>query len=110
MFTSEMRKRTVFFLLSTAIITLILLIIPSENTIQHYLMNYFGLVLAPEGKITNADGSMASQVSETSIGLILNSYHLLKIILWMAVVIIFVRYINFLIFHVALRNSPQNEI
>ena len=110
MFTPEMRKKTVFFLLSTGIITLVLLVMPSENTIQHYLMNYFGIALTPEGKVINTDGSMASQVSETTIGLILNAYHLGKIILWMAMVIIFVRFVNFLIFHVALRNSSQNEI
>jgi small-conductance mechanosensitive channel/CRP-like cAMP-binding protein len=110
MFANELRKRTVFFLISTTIITLVLIIIPSETTIQQYLMNYFGLALTPEGKIISTDGSMTSQVSETSIGLILNFYHLVKIALWMAIVIIFVRFVNFLIFHVALRNSPQNEI
>lgn len=110
MFTNELRKRTVFFLISTGIITLVLIIIPSEITIQHYLMNYFGLVLTPEGKVINSDGSMASQVSETSIGLILNFYHLVKIVLWMAMVIIAVRFINFLIFQFALRNSSQTEI
>ncbi|MEP6902916.1 MAG: mechanosensitive ion channel family protein [Actinomycetota bacterium] len=110
MFTSELRKRTIFFLISTAVITLVLIIIPSENTIQHYLMNYFGFAFTPEGKVINNDGSMASQVGETTIGLILNFNHLVKIALWMAIVIIFVRFINFLIFHVALRNSSQNEI
>ncbi len=110
MFTSELRKRTVFFLLVTGIITLVLIIIPSEITIQHYLMNYFGLAYTDQGKIITTDGSMASQMSETTIGLIRNFYHLVKIALWMAIVIISVRFINFLIFHVALRNSSQTEI
>jgi small-conductance mechanosensitive channel len=73
-------------------------------------MNYFGLAFSPDGKIINSGVSMNSQMSETSIGLILNFYHLVKIILWMAIVIITVRYVNFLIFHVVLRNSSQNEI
>ncbi len=110
MFTSELRKRTVFFLLATSIITLVLIIIPSEITIQHYLMNYFGLAVTSEGKITNIDGSMTSQVSETIINLIINLLHIIKIILGMTIVIIFVRFVNFLIFQFALRNSTQTEI
>jgi len=110
MFTNELRKRTVFFLISTAIIILILLLIPLvENIINSSLMNYFNLTLA-EGKIINKDASDTSQVGETSISLLVNFFHLVKIILWMAVVIIAVRFINFLVFHVALRNSTQNEI
>ena len=110
MFTSELRKKTVFFLLATAIITLVLIIIPSESTIQHYLMNYFDLALTSDGKITKIDGTMASQVSETLINLILNLLHIIKIILGMTIVIIFVRFVNFLIFQFALRNSTQTEI
>lgn len=110
MFANELRKRTIFFLISTAIITLILIIIPNETTIQHYLMNYFDLALTNEGKVVNSDGSMASQVSETTIGLFVNLLHLIKIILGMALVIIAVRFVNFLIFHGALRNSQQTEI
>ncbi len=109
MFTSELRKRTVFFLLATSIITLVLILIPSESTIHHYLMNYFDLIVT-EGKITNIDGSMTSQVSETIINLIINLLHIIKIILGMTIVIIFVRYVNFLIFQFALRNSSQTEI
>ena len=140
---SELRKKTVFFLLSTAIISLVFIIIPSEATIQSYLMNYFDLTLVkeaklndnnsaanknvnsnsavnsqsnsapvstPESRVVNSDGSMASQFAETIIGLILNLIHILKIFLGMALVIIIVRYINFLIFTIVLRNASQNEI
>ena len=110
MFTSELRKRTVFFLLATSIITLVLILIPSESTIHHYLMNYFNLAVSQDGKITNIDGTMTSQVSETIINLIINLLHIVKIILGMAIVIIFVRFVNFLIFQFALRNSSQTEI
>jgi len=110
MFISELRKRTVFFLISSAIIILILLLIPLvEHIINASLMNYFDLVLL-EGRLIQKDGAAASQMSETSISLLVNFFHLIKIILWMAIVIIAVRFINFLVFHVALRNSTQNEI
>jgi small-conductance mechanosensitive channel/CRP-like cAMP-binding protein len=80
-----------------------------ENIINVALMNYFDLTLL-EGRLMQRDGTAASQMSETSISLLVNFFHLIKIILWMAIVIITVRFINFLVFHVALRNSTQNEI
>ncbi|HVE56919.1 MAG TPA: mechanosensitive ion channel family protein [Pyrinomonadaceae bacterium] len=89
---------------------MILLLIPLvEHIINASLMNYFDLVLL-EGRLIQKDGAAASQMSETSISLLVNFFHLIKIILWMAIVIIAVRFINFLVFHVALRNSTQNEI
>jgi small-conductance mechanosensitive channel len=44
------------------------------------------------------------------VAVILNLFRIIKIILGMAIVIIAVRYINYLIFHLALRNAAQNEI
>jgi small-conductance mechanosensitive channel len=107
---SELRKRTVFLLLSLAIITLVLIVIPNDETIKTNLASYFNLVLTPDGKILNSDGSMASHVSSTSVMLILNILRIIKVILGMAMVIIFVRYVNYLIFRLALRNATQNEI
>ena len=107
---SELRKKTVFFLLSTAIITLVFIVIPSETTIQNSLMHLFGFAFTPEGKLVNIDGSMTTQMSETIVGLIINLVHIFKIILGMAIVIISVRYINYLIFSIALRNASQSEI
>jgi small-conductance mechanosensitive channel len=102
MFVNELRKRTVFFLLSTTIITLVLIILPSDDTIKHYLLDYLGLTIS--------DQQMASQVSKTVSDVLLNVLAIFKIILGMAIVIIFVRFINFLIFKFALRNSVQTEI
>ena len=101
MATSELRKKTVFLLLSIAIITLVLIIIPTDETLAEYL-NQAGMFSAP--------GSMPSQVAETVKNLIFHLAHIVKIILWMAIVIIFVRYLKYLIFHLALRNTSQNEI
>lgn len=108
---SELRKKTVFLLLSIAIITLVLIIIPNDDTINTNLASYLGLKLdKSSGQFTNFDGSMASQVSVTTIFLILNVLHIVKIVLGMAIVIIAVRYVNYLIFHLVLRNTSQNEI
>lgn len=53
---------------------------------------------------------MSWQLSTTLVALILNFAKIIKIILGMAIVIIAVRYVNFLIFHLALRNTTQTEI
>ncbi len=107
---SELRNKTVFLFLSVAIITLVLILIPNEATLKPYLANYFGLLLEDTGIIKNTDGSMASQVSVTIAGLILNIIRIVKIVLGMAIVITVVRYVNYLVFQLALRNSAQNEI
>jgi small-conductance mechanosensitive channel len=98
---SDLRKKTVFLLLSIAIITLVLIIIPTDETLNEYLKQV---------TMFNAEGSMPSQVGETIKNLFFHLAHIIKIILWMAMVIIFVRYVNYLIFHLALRNTNQNEI
>ncbi|MEK7723292.1 MAG: mechanosensitive ion channel family protein, partial [Acidobacteriota bacterium] len=107
---SELRSKTAFLLISISIITLILILIPNESTLKPYLADYFGLLLEDTGNLKNSDGSMATQVNVTVVAVILNIIRLVKIILGMAIVIIAVRFINYLIFHLALRNTGQNEI
>lgn len=102
---SELRKRTAFLFISISIITLILILIPDEDALKTFLANYFGLISQP-----SKDGSMAEHLGETFVSLILNFTRIIKIILGMAIVIIVVRFINYLIFHLALRNTTQTEI
>lgn len=106
---SDLRKKTVFFLLSTAIIILLFLVI-DEETIRTYLMKSLSLTITPEGKIINLDGSTASAMSDTLLSLFINLVHIVKIILGMALVVITVRYINYLIFNIIIRSAAQNEI
>lgn len=105
MVVSELRKRTAFLFVSISIITLVLILIPNEETLKTYLSNAFPVVSE-----TYKDGSMSWQLSTTLVALILNFAKIIKIILGMAIVIIAVRYVNFLIFHLALRNTTQTEI
>jgi small-conductance mechanosensitive channel len=108
---SDLRKKTVFLLLSTAIITLVLIVIPNDETIKTKLAEYLGLTsVVEDGNIKNTDGSMASHFSVTLVIVLLNILRIVKVILGMAIVIIFVRYFNFVIFHLVLRGASQNEI
>jgi small-conductance mechanosensitive channel len=49
-------------------------------------------------------------VSATTVSLVENVFHILKILLWMALVISSVRFVSFLIFETVLRRSGQSEI
>lgn len=101
---SELRSKTAYLLVSVSIITLVLILIPNEETIRTNLVEYFQLFSETK------DRSMASQMSGTIIALIVNLTKIFKIILGMAIAIMAIRYINYLIFHLALRNTSQNEI
>jgi small-conductance mechanosensitive channel len=98
---SELRKKTVFLLLSMAIITLVLIVFPPDTDIENYLQKI---------PLTGTNASMPAPVKETIKNLVLHLAHIFKIAFWMAVVIIVVRYVNYLIFHLALRSATQNEI
>lgn len=107
MVVSDLRKRTAFLFISVSIIVLILILIPNEETIQTYLASYFPIVSQTD---KNNPMTMTWQLSATIIALIINLTKIVKIILGMAIVIIAVRYVNYLIFQLALRNTTQTEI
>lgn len=95
---SDLRKKTVFLLLSMLVITLVLIIIPKDETLNENLEK------------VKMFGSMPTQFADTIRNVIIHLAHAVKIILWMAIVIIVVRYVNFLIFSFVLRGATQNEI
>jgi small-conductance mechanosensitive channel/CRP-like cAMP-binding protein len=53
---------------------------------------------------------MAMQVGRSFVSLLLHVLHILKICLWMTLVIMGVRYVNFVVFNVLLGKSTQTEI
>ncbi len=107
----DLKKRAVFFLGFAGFITLILLALPFiETWLQDLLLRSFSLAVTTDGKIVSGDGSAPGVMTETTIGLIVNILHILKVILWMALVISTVRFIGYLIFGRAFRGSNQSEI
>ncbi len=99
---SELRKKTFILVLYAGVITILLLLIPGEEATQTYFADHF--------PGTQTAGGMATQVSQTMISLVLNILHIVKIVLWMTLVIMFVRYVNFFVFSLVLRSTSQNEI
>lgn len=108
---SELQKRTVYFLIFAGTVTLILVLVPFVETwLQEYVLGQFGLAVAGDGQVISTDGVAPTMMTVTLIGLIVNLFHIAKIILWMALVIWVVRFVTFLIFKTAFRGSGQTEI
>ena len=109
---TEVRKKLVYFLTFASVVALVLITFPFiEELLRAYLTEKFGLIIAANGGVTVAEGGAApSMMTETTIGLIVNLLHIVKILLWMALVISVVRFVGFLVVKTAYRNAEQGEV
>ena len=91
---SEFRKKAAFFVISTGIVIVILLLLPSvEDKIDAYFSNQYGVTITPERKLVPKSGEAPpGAMVETSAALLINILHIIKILLWMAIVISVVRF------------------
>ncbi len=111
MSSAGLQKKALFFVVSSGIVALVLVLMPLvETLLQGYLASQFGLILTPEGKVVATDGSLPGMMTETSISLIVNILHILKVFLWMALIISIVRFLGHLILTTVFRSSSQSEI
>ena len=111
MASSDIRKRTIYFLATAVLIVLVLLLFPLTDTwVIAALAEKFGITIAADGTISGAESSQAAKMAETTVTLTVTILHLLKIIVWMALVIALVRYVSFLITKTVYRNAKQGEI
>lgn len=93
---TELKKQFVIFIFSAGIVALILVLFPFvEPTLRKYVAELFG--------------ASDSTMGETAVELFVNILKIFKIILWMALVIAIVRFINSLVFGTALRNTSSQE-
>lgn len=108
--TSELQKRFVFFVIFAGVIILILIAFPFvEGGLREYVLSRFGLDVI-EGQVVSTDGVPPTMMTSTMIGLVVNLFHIIKIILWMALVISVVRFVAFLLLKTVFRGSGQSEI
>ncbi|MGQ0542004.1 MAG: cyclic nucleotide-binding domain-containing protein, partial [Blastocatellia bacterium] len=103
------RKAFLFVVVSGIVILALFAVSVIESSIQEYWLHQFALKLI-DGKLTNADGSEPSMMSSTALSLAVNIIHILKVILWMALVISIVRFLAFLVFETALKRAAQSEV
>ncbi|MGI8812165.1 MAG: mechanosensitive ion channel family protein [Pyrinomonadaceae bacterium] len=124
---SQFQKKAVFFLVFSGIVTLVLIAFPLfESWLRDHLIPQFALKLLPDGRLLEMNGCDAvmqpdgkfiypetcdaGMMSTTTVELVTNIFHIIKIFLLMALVIAVVRFVSFLIFETAFRRSAQSEI
>lgn len=121
MASAELRKRLVFFLIFATVVTVVLVSLPiAESWLQdRVLSEQFHLKITPDGlrkiveETINGEVKtkevMPDKMEQTTVSLVTNLLHILKILLWMSLVISGVRLLTYLIFGTAFRNAAQAE-
>ena len=108
---TELQKRSIVFVIFTVAIAAVLDIFPFvETAVESYLLFQFGYSVLPDGSVLTETGVAPNKLTENLISLLINVFHIVKIILWMMLVIGIVRFFTFLLFQTALRKSEQTEI
>lgn len=110
MASTEFRRRALFFVVFAGIVVVILMALPLfESWLQHEFLPQFGLVFKSGWQLDTDSGSPAMMM-QTTASLIDNVFHIIKIVLWMALIISIVRFLTYLIFGAAFRTTGQSEI
>lgn len=108
---SELQKKAIFFFALVGLATVILLLLPSDDSFRAYVATRMGLLIATDGAtLTTADGGNPSMMSETSMSVAVNLLKLLKIILWLTLVVVVVRLLLNLVTKALYRNSSPGEV
>ena len=108
---SELYRRTLFFLIFAGIVIIVLMVLPFvEDALQQNVLASFGLRIEGDGQIVSNNDVPPTMMTVTLIGVAINVFHIVKIALWMALVIVVVRYVWFLVLKTAFRGSGQTEI
>jgi small-conductance mechanosensitive channel len=105
------RNKLVMFLSLIASVSLLLFVLPLiETTFWGYLGQIYGIIVANDGTIVRTQEQTSEMFGLTLASLISSLFKILRIIFWMALVILAVRLTWFVIFTTALRAASQSEI
>ncbi|NNE99180.1 MAG: mechanosensitive ion channel [Pyrinomonadaceae bacterium] len=108
----NLQKRIYAFIAVIASVALVLILLPFlQELIFQNIYSQLNLEIDPDDdQVMSTDGTEPSQAATITLGLIANLFRVLKIILWMTIVIAFVRLTLAVIFGAALKKSSQYEI
>lgn len=109
----NLRKTLVFYLTLIGILVSIVVLLPFvEELVKRYLLSELGITVDANGVATSSDSTIPAPGVPvvTTISLVANILHLIKVVLGMAIVIATVRLISVLLFETVLRRSRQSEI
>ena len=108
---SEFQKRAFYFLVVAGTITIILFALPFvEGWVYNIVLPQFGLRIEADGRAVGPGGGSPNMMAETTIRLVENILHVIRILLWMVLVISVVRFLSQIILKTFLRASAQSEI
>ena len=102
MFSDELQKRTLYFIGFIAVVLLILFGLPQ-------ILPFIGLEIQMDGNLAEIPKEVPNYI-QPYLALIKTLFAIVKIILLMSIVIAVFRFINYLIFGAALKNSEEYEI
>ena len=108
MASTELRKKAVYFVIFAAVTIFVISSLPAlELWLQTTLLPQFGLTFEKGWLLTEESSGLP--MSATYVTAINTCFHIIRIVLWMALVIALVRFIAYLILRAAYRSSDQPE-
>lgn len=99
MFSGELQKRTLIFLLVLAAISVVLFCVPLLESWMGLARNSKGILEAKEGIV----------YLKATISFLDTAFRVFKLLLWISIVVVIVRYLSFLVFGAALRNASEED-
>ncbi len=108
--TAPLQRKLSFFVITIAVVALILICLPMlEDWLRQSIYSQFNLVISEDNVVVSTDGTDPSQAATLLLSLIVNLLHIIKIFLWMTIVVSVVKLIMQVIFGTALKKG-ENEV
>lgn len=108
---SELQKKTIYFLLLVVMVAAILILIPAQDTFLAYLAAKLGFIVGTDGMtLQTADGVNASSMSQRTVDIAQSVLKMIKVILWMTIVVAIVRFVIYLTTKALYRNAAPGEV
>ena len=106
---SDFRKRALVFIAFAGTITLILILLPLvEAQLQAYFLDKFGIAITPDGGAVPSSGDKPPDMMvSTTVALAVHLLRIIRIILWMALIISFVRFVGQAILSTLRGSQPE---
>lgn len=106
---SNLQRKAVSFIISVAVIVLVLSLLPIvEVWLQTSILSQFGMSFVKGWELTPESAAMPMHI--TYVNAIDATLRIIKIVLWMALVIAVVRFLAFFILKTAYRTTKQPEV
>src|SRR5882724_12107586 len=95
---SELQKKAAYFLVFVLVVVAVLILLPDVHSwVRDYFRDHYNLHMNPDGLIEAADKNVAvgPKMVETTFSITINLLHIVRIVVWMALVIAFVRFFSY---------------